>query len=287
MICLPQRHRPAPATQRRQNPSKLVVNTDRAYLVIDGKRLEALWYGPAPHKAPTLVFLHEGLGCAQMWRDFPAKLAGATGCGALVYSRLGYGRSEPCRLPRPMRFMHDEAFTVLPKVLSAARVQECILIGHSDGGSIAIIYAGGTPAPTLRGLITESAHVFCEALTLESIRKAKAAFERGNLRNRLARFHGSNTDCAFWGWNAAWLHPDFARWNLEAYLPGIRVPMLVIQGEEDEYGTRRQVEAIARQAGAGAHSVMLADCGHSPHRDQEDAVLETMQAYIQSLLECT
>jgi pimeloyl-ACP methyl ester carboxylesterase len=261
------------------------VITGQAYLTVDGKRLEALWHGPSPDLAPTLVFLHEGLGCAKMWRDFPARLAEATGCGALVYSRLGYGRSDPCRLPRPIRFMHDEGLQVLPKVLAAAGIQECILVGHSDGGSIAVIYAGGTAAPQLKGLITEAAHVFCEELTLTSIRRAKAAYEQGDLRNRLTRFHGSNTRCAFFGWNDAWLHPDFVDWNLEEYLPAISVPMLVIQGEDDQYGTRRQVEAIARQAGAGARVLMLAECGHSPHRDQEDTVLEAMQAYIASVLE--
>ena len=257
--------------------------TDREYLTVSGKRLEILRHGPPPGKAPTLVFIHEGLGCVDMWRDFPAKLAEATGCGALVYSRLGYGRSEPCRLPRPIHFMHDEALTVLPEVLVAAGIQECILVGHSDGGSIAIVYAGGTPAPQLRGLITEAAHVFCEEQTLQSIRKAKVAYEQGDLRSKLTKFHGPNTDCAFRGWNGAWLHPDFVRWNLEEYLPGISVPMLVIQGEEDEYGTRRQVEAISRQAGAGAQTVILAKCGHSPHRDQERAVLAAMQAYIKKI----
>ena len=260
------------------------MKTGHAYLTVDGRRLETFWHGPSPKVAPTLVFLHEGLGCAEMWRDFPAKLADATGCGALVYSRLGYGRSEPCHLPRPVRFMHDEALSVLPRLLAAAEIQECILVGHSDGGSIAIIYAGGTTAPQLKGLITEAAHVFCEEVTLASIRRANSAYERGDLRRRLTRFHGSNTHCAFRGWNDTWLHPDFVHWNLEEYLPAITVPMLVIQGEDDEYGSRRQVEMIARQAGAETQIMMLAECGHSPHRDQEKLVLEAMQAYIASKL---
>lgn len=131
------------------------------YISIDGKRLETVWHGPSPRDAPTLVFLHEGLGCVTMWGDFPARMAAATGCGAFVYSRLGYGNSDPCVLPRPIRFMHDEGRDVLPRVLDVAGIRECILIGHSDGGSIAIIYAGGTKAIPLRGLITEAAHVFC------------------------------------------------------------------------------------------------------------------------------
>ena len=263
--------------------SNLDANSRSELLTVASGRLEACWYGPSPRQAPTLVFLHEGLGCVEMWRDFPAKLAQATGWGALVYSRLGYGRSDPCRLPRPVQFMHDEALKVLPKLLTAAGVTECVLVGHSDGGSIAIIYAGGTPALPLRGLITEAAHVFCEERTLASIRKAKDAYENGDLRSRLTRYHRSNTHCAFWGWNRAWLHPDFVHWNLEAYLPKITVPVLAIQGENDEYGTRRQLDAIDRQAGAGCRIMMLSECGHSPHKDREEVVLKTMSAYIRSI----
>jgi pimeloyl-ACP methyl ester carboxylesterase len=254
------------------------------HLIVDGKRLEIAWHGPSPEEAPTLVFLHEGLGCVAMWRDFPAKLSATTGCGALVYSRLGYGRSEPCALPRPVRFMHDEGLQVLPKLLEVAAIRECILIGHSDGGSIAIVYAGGTAAPFVRGLITEAAHVFCEAKTVRSIQKARENYEQEDLRRKLEKYHGDNVDCAFWGWNGAWLHPDFINWNLEEYLPGIKVPMLVIQGEDDEYGTSAQVEAIARQAGAGAEVLMLPDCGHSPHRDQSTATFQAMTDFISRLL---
>jgi len=250
------------------------------YLTVDGKRLEVAWHGPAPEDAPTLVFLHEGLGCVAMWRDFPTKLAAATGCGALVYSRLGYGRSDACALPRPLRFMHDEGLQVLPALLDRVGVREGILIGHSDGGSIAIIYAGGTSADPLRGVITESPHVFCEELTVRSIRKTRESYEAGDLRQKLEKYHGANTDCAFWGWAGAWLHPDFVTWNLEEYLPRIKVPMLVIQGENDEYGTSAQVEAIARQAGAGAEVMIVPDCGHTPHREQEVTTFQAMAGFI-------
>ena len=249
-------------------------------LTLDGKRLEVVWHGPAPEDAPTLVFLHEGLGCVAMWRDYPAKLAAATGCGALVYSRLGYGRSAPCSLPRSLRFMHDEGLQVFPALLECAGVRDCVLIGHSDGGSIALIYAGGTAAPPLRGVITEAPHVFCEELTVRSIQKAKESYEKGDLRQKLQKYHGANTDCAFWGWNGAWLHPDFVNWNLEEYLPHITVPMLVIQGEDDEYGTAAQVEAIARQAGAGAEVLMVPQCGHAPHREQEAVTFPAMVRFI-------
>lgn len=260
------------------------VKANHHYLTVNGKRVEIAWHGPGPANAPTLVFLHEGLGCVAMWRDFPAKLAAATGCGALVYSRFGYGRSDSCMLPRPVQFMHEEGLYVLPQLLEVAGVRECVIIGHSDGGSIALIYAGGTPAPQLRGLIAEAPHVFREEIGVHSIQKARAAYQHGDLRQKLLKYHGDNTDCAFLGWNEAWLAPDFAQWNLEAYLPTITVPLLVIQGENDEYGTSAQVEAIARQAGTGAKVLFLPNCGHAPHREQEAMTLEAMTHFIKRLL---
>jgi pimeloyl-ACP methyl ester carboxylesterase len=262
------------------NRDALGTKKHNAYIMVGGKRLEMVWHGPGPENAPTLVFLHEGLGCVYMWHDFPAKLAAATGCGALVYSRLGYGRSDPCSLPRPVCYMHDEGLKVLPELLEIAGIRECILIGHSDGGSIALIYGGGTTAKPLHGLITEAAHVFCEEISVRSIEKARESFLRGDLRRRLEKYHGTNTDCAFWGWNGAWLHPDFLKWNLEEYLLNIGVPILVIQGEDDEYGTGAQAEAIGRQAGAEAEVLILPNCGHSPHKDQEDAMLKMMTRFI-------
>jgi pimeloyl-ACP methyl ester carboxylesterase len=255
------------------------------FITVGGNRLEVAWHGPGPAKAPTLIFLHEGLGCVALWRDFPAKVAAATGCGALVYSRLGYGQSDPCALPRPIRYMHDEGLAVLPALLEVAGIRECILVGHSDGGSIALIYAGGTPALLLRGVITEAAHVFCEDISVQSIAAIKQPYEQGDLRQKLQKYHGENVDCAFWGWNGAWLHPEFRDWNLEEYLPGIKVPLLAIQGEDDEYGTTAQIEAIARQAGAGAEVVLLPNCGHSPHRDQEAATLQAMTRFIERVLD--
>ena len=254
------------------------------YLIVDGKRHEMILYGPSPKEAPTLVFLHEGLGCAAMWRDFPVRLADATGCGALVYSRLGYGNSDPCALPRSIHFMHDEGQKVLPKLLKLVGVQKCILVGHSDGGSIAIIFAGSKVAIPILGLITESAHIFCEEKTLDSIRKARDLFNKGGLRRKLKKYHGDNIDCAFWGWNSAWLHPDFRYWNLEKYVSEIKVPMLVIQGENDEYGTPAQVESIARLAGAGVEIWMLPNCGHNPHHEQDAVVFHAMKNFIRRVL---
>jgi pimeloyl-ACP methyl ester carboxylesterase len=266
------------------NHNDLSPERNTEYLTVRGRRLEVAWHGPGPDEVPTLIFLHEGLGCVDMWRDFPAKLADITGCGSLVYSRLGYGRSEPCDLPRPVRYMHDEGLEVLPELIKTAGIRECILIGHSDGGSIALIYAGGTPAVTLRGMITEAAHVFCENINIQSISKAKEFYLKGNLSEKLRKYHGTNTDCAFWGWNGAWLHPDFLFWNLEEYLPEINVPILIIQGENDNYGTIAQVETIDKKTGGCSEILMLDKCGHSPHKDREKAVLEVMKRFVQKIL---
>jgi pimeloyl-ACP methyl ester carboxylesterase len=259
------------------------VSEPRFFEIADG-RVEYVWFGPPPSDAPAIVCLHDGLGCAALWRDFPARLAEATGCGVVAYSRFGYGASSPCDLPRPLTFMHAEGLRVLPGVLEALDVRECVLLGHSDGGSIALVYAGGTPAPQVRGLVLEAAHVFCEELSVRSIAAAREEFERGDLRARLARWHGANVDCAFHGWAGAWLDPGFRRWDLQEYLPGVRVPVLCIQGEDDEYGTRAQVDAIAAKAGGPVETSMLPGCGHTPHRDRAEEVLAAASAFVQRVL---
>jgi pimeloyl-ACP methyl ester carboxylesterase len=215
-----------------------------------------------------------------MWRDFPARAAEAVGCGALVYSRAGYGASDPVALPRPLRYMHDEALDTLPQVLNVLDVRQAILVGHSDGGSIALIYAGSGKAERVRGLILEAPHVFTEEITLSSIAAAAESYRSGGLKTALERYHGANVDCAFWGWNQAWLDPAFRSWNIEEYLPQIRVPVLVIQGEDDQYGTLRQVEAIKQGCAGQVRSVMLADCGHSPHRAQPQLTLAALTAFL-------
>ncbi len=251
------------------------------YLDLGDQRLEAVWHGPGPDDAPTLVFLHEGLGCVGMWRDFPEKLAAVTGLGALVYSRRGYGRSDPCALPRPLDYMQRHASTTLPRVLEVAGIKRAILVGHSDGASIALVYAGAQAEGTrLAGLILEAPHVFCEELSVRSIAQAREAYETGDLRRRLARYHGDNVDCAFWGWNRAWLDPAFMNWNIEDYLPAIRTPALIIQGLDDQYGTKAQVDAIVHGSGGPVEVVMLDDCAHSPHREQEARTLDAMADFI-------
>lgn len=249
-------------------------------LTAGGQSLEYAWTGPPPGEAPTLVFLHEGLGCVSTWRDFPARVAEATGCGALVYSRAGYGGSDPVALPRPVSFMHDEALVTLPEVLDAVGVSDCVLVGHSDGGSIALIHAGGVRDRRLCGLVLEAPHVFVEDVSVESIRRAGELYRAGPLKSALERHHGGNTECAFRGWNGVWLDPAFRSWNIEEYLPRISVPVLVIQGEEDEYGTLRQVEAIERGCAGPVKSVLLRGCGHSPHRDRPDRTLDEIASFV-------
>ncbi|CAN5747848.1 alpha/beta hydrolase [soil metagenome] len=254
------------------------------FLSVDGQRLEYQWHGPPPHDAPALVFLHEGLGCVALWRDLPAELAAATGCGALLYSRAGYGHSDPCALPRPTTYLHHEALEVLPQVLAALEVRDHVLVGHSDGGSIALVYAGGTPAPGLRGVVTEAAHVFNEEVTVQSIRVVREQYVQGDLRTRLAKYH-DHVDAAFWGWNDTWLSDEFRVWNLEAFLPDIRVPLLALQGEDDQYGTPAQLHAIAAQTGGPCAARLLPGCAHTPHFEQRDEVLTAVQTFVERVLE--
>ncbi len=248
------------------------------FVTAAGLRLETRWIGPGPETAPTLVFLHEGLGSVSMWKDFPDRLAERTGLGALVYSRAGYGKSAPAPLPKSVRFMHDEA-EVLREVLTQTKIRECILVGHSDGASIALIYAGSRPAAGLKGLILEAPHVFPELHGLASITEIGELYRTTDLRDRLARHHGANVDIAFRGWHEVWLHPEFRAWNIEEVLPRITVPILILQGEDDEYGTWEQVEAIERQAGGPVEAVGLAVCGHSPHREQPERALKAMTEF--------
>ncbi|HEX6957401.1 MAG TPA: alpha/beta hydrolase [Ferrovibrio sp.] len=225
---------------------------------------------------PVLVFLHEGLGSVAQWRDFPDQVAAAANLPALVYSRVGYGGSDPCALPRPLTYMHDEGERELPALLAALGIRKHILVGHSDGASIALIYAGSAQRDGLLGLAVLAPHVFCEEVSVASIAAADRAYAETDLRSRLAKYHGDNVDCAFRGWCDAWLHPDFMQWNIEAYVSRITVPVLVIQGEGDEYGTTAQVDSIARRAAGEVETLLLPNCGHSPQRDQPAATLKAL-----------
>jgi pimeloyl-ACP methyl ester carboxylesterase len=248
------------------------------FVVADGKRLEAAAYGPAPCAAPTVVMLHEGLGCVALWRDFPDRLAAATGFGVFVYSRAGYGRSDPVDLPRPLDYMTREARSSLPQVLDAVGPRHSVLLGHSDGASIAAIYAGERADERVKGLVLMAPHVFAEAPGLASIAEAKRAYESGDLRARLARHH-RHVDSAFLGWNGAWLDPGFKAWNIEEFVDRWQVPSLLIQGADDQYGTIAQIRAIEAKSPAPVASLVLDGCRHSPHLEQPEATLEAAAAF--------
>jgi len=248
-------------------------------IVAAGVRIEHAWIHGAE---PTLVFLHEGLGSIRQWRDFPRQVAAATGCRALVYDRYGYGNSDVLREARAgVDFMHVEALARLPELLKALQVRNPILVGHSDGASIALIHAGRFPA---RGVAVMAPHVFTEPSGLESIRRISAGFETSGLGERLGKYHRDPRK-SFHLWADAWLDPEFRKWNIEEFLPGIRCPVLAIQGEQDEYGTMAQLDAIARQVGGPCELLKLPDCGHAPFRDQPEKVLQAMVSFIRKLLE--
>ena len=248
-----------------------------SFIQAAGHRLELEHIGIAGNARPTLVLLHEGLGSVGMWRDFPGRLAHATNCNAVVYSRYGYGRSDALTQARTVRYMHDEALLVLPQVLDALGIADPILVGHSDGGSIALVHAGAHVRP-VQAVIAMAPHVMVEDISVQSIAAAKVAFETSDLPQRLARYH-ADVDSAFWGWNRIWLDPAFRDWNIEEYLPRIRCPVLAIQGEDDEYGTLAQVEGIRRRA-PHTEVVVLSGCGHSPHRDQPEALTRIVTDFI-------
>jgi pimeloyl-ACP methyl ester carboxylesterase len=243
-----------------------------------GKRLEAVAYGPPPSQAATIVMLHEGLGCVALWRDFPEKLAAATGHGVFAYSRAGYGGSERIDLPRPLDYMSLEARFSLPAVLEAIRFEHGILLGHSDGASIAAIYAGEHSDSRVKGLVLMAPHVFTEEPGLASIADARRAYETGDLRAKLAKYH-AHVDVAFRGWNDAWLDPGFRAWNIEDAVGRWRVPALLIQGADDQYGTLKQIRAIEARSPAPVTSLILEACRHSPQNDQPQATLDAIVAF--------
>jgi len=255
----------------------------RRDLNLDGRRLETAWWGPSPSEAPTLVLLHEGLGCVALWRDVPERLAAATGCGVLAYSRFGYGQSDPALLPRPMAYMHEEALDMLPRVLDAAEIGRAILVGHSDGGSIAAIHAGGIGDPRIAGLAMIAAHFFVEGLNIASIAQIRIEYETGDLRSRLARYH-ANVDVAFRGWNDAWLDPRFRDFDITGYLRDIRVPVLALQGADDPYGTAAQLQALHRHVTAPLVTKLIPGAKHSPHLEAKETTLAEIAAFVQTHL---
>jgi pimeloyl-ACP methyl ester carboxylesterase len=251
-----------------------------------GRSLNYEWIGSDAGEArgkPVLVFLHEGLGSIRQWRDFPARVAQATGCRALVYDRYGYGQSDVLQEPRrTVRFMHEEALQSLPEVKKKLKIEDSILVGHSDGASIALIHAGAGHA--VRGVVAMAPHVFIEPVCISSIRKAREAFENTDLPERLGRYH-LDVRKTFYGWADVWLDPQFDRWDIrDEYLPNIRCPVLAIQGHDDEYGTMEQLDATARQVAGPCELVKLPDCGHSPFRDQPEKTLFALVSFINEIV---
>ena len=258
----------------------MTLQTEDFFLTVSGTALEVQKIGPGSERNPSIVFLHEGLGSVSLWRDFPARVAAATNCPAIVYSRKGYGNSEVVREPRDIRYMHEEALDVLPEFLQKLGIKRPILLGHSDGASIALIYAG--TYDEVEGLILLAPHVFVEPLTVAGIAEARERFKTTDLAEKLARHHKDSV-ATFRGWNDVWLHPDFLNWNIEEYLPRINCPILAIQGHDDEYGTLRQLQAIERQVHGPFEQVILDRCKHSPHRDQPDQVLAAITRFVAKL----
>ncbi|MCB1960368.1 MAG: alpha/beta hydrolase [Rhodocyclaceae bacterium] len=252
----------------------------RRRVEVGDDRIDLLTIPAADPERPTLVFLHEGLGCIDMWRDFPQQVCDRTGCGGVVYARAGYGRSSPQRQARGVDYMHREALDALPALLDRLAVDRPLLVGHSDGGSIALIHAARAARP-VRALVVMAPHEFVEEITLAGIRDARAAWQHTNLRERLARYH-DDPDWVFHSWNDTWLRPEFRDWNIEDCLPAIDCPVLALQGEDDEYATLRQIDVIA-EAVPGTTRLTLGQCGHSPQRDQAAQVIAAIAGFVEGL----
>lgn len=250
------------------------------HLTVNGRRIEYRDLPAAGTDRPTLVLLHEGLGCAALWRSFPERLAAATGCRVVAGSRAGYGGSEPYPEPRTPRYLHREAEEALPAFLAALGIERPVLVGHSDGGSIALLFAGAFPAVPL-GVAVMAPHEFVEEEALAGIRAARVAWESTDWPRRLARHH-ADAPRVFREWSDTWLSPAFRDWTIEACLRDIRCPVLAIQGEEDEYATLRQIDVIAERV-PGARLLKLSPCGHAPFKDQEGRVLAALADFVGSL----
>jgi pimeloyl-ACP methyl ester carboxylesterase len=250
-----------------------------AFLTLPGGRLEYTWAGTAAPGPRALVFLHHALGSVSTWRGFPQRLADATGRPAFSYSRLGHGSSDPADPNRPLDYLDHEAFEVLPRVLALAGIAEPILVGHSDGATIALLHASMPASPT-RAIVIEAPHIFVEDRTVAGIEAAAAEYATTKLRERLMRHHGKNTDAVFAAWADTWRKPAFRAWNCEHRLPAIRCPALLVQGVDDEYGTPRQVERIRDQVSGPAELALIPACGHFPHQEKADEILAVMARFI-------
>jgi pimeloyl-ACP methyl ester carboxylesterase len=253
------------------------------FLTIGASDLEYRMIGPSPEQAPTIVMLHEGLGCVGLWGEFPEKLQAATGAGVFAYSRAGYGASTPAKLPRPLDYMHAEALEVLPKLLDAIGFRRGLLLGHSDGASIAAIYAGSRQDHRVEGIALIAPHFIVEDISVASISEIKTAYETTNLKEKLSRWH-KDADNAFYGWNDAWLDPKFRDWDISEYLAYIRVPVAIVQGAGDQYGTMRQVEIAQEECYCPVDVTVIANAGHSPHREAAGETLAAITDFAAAVL---
>jgi pimeloyl-ACP methyl ester carboxylesterase len=253
------------------------------FLRIGASDLEYRMIGPAPDNAPTIVMLHEGLGSVGLWGDFPDRLQAATEACVFVYSRAGYGASSPATLPRPLDYMHIEALEVLPKLLDKIGFRRGLLLGHSDGASIAAIYAGGVADHRVRGIAMIAPHFVVEDISVTSIADIKKAYETSGLRSKLARWH-SDVDNAFYGWNGAWLDPKFRNWDISEYLAYIRVPVAILHGADDQYGTIRQIEIASQECYCPVDATIIPGAGHSLHREAPEASLHAISEFAGHIL---
>jgi pimeloyl-ACP methyl ester carboxylesterase len=253
------------------------------FVDVGAHRLEYVDIPAHQVQRPPLVFLHEGLGSVSTWRDFPANVARATGCRTIVYSRYGFGRSSRRPAPYTPRFMHEEALQLFPALRAALDLAGPVLIGHSTGASMALIHAGA-PGSDVVGVVAMAPLAFVEPFNLDSIRRARTLYADTDMRAKLARHH-DDVDGVFFGWNDIWLHPDFGSWSIRDDLAGVRCPILAILGDDDEYSTAAQIDAIAQHATAAESFdyLKLADCRHSPHRDQPAIVTEAIVRFVDNL----
>ncbi|TKW75223.1 MAG: alpha/beta hydrolase [Bradyrhizobium icense] len=253
------------------------------FLRIGASDLEYGMIGPAPDTAPTIVLLHEGLGCVGLWGEFPEKLQAATGCGVFAYSRAGYGASTPVKLPRPLDYMHSEACDVLPPLLDKIGFRGGLLLGHSDGASIAAIYSGSRQDHRIKGVVMMAPHFIVEDISVKSIAEIRTAYETTELKSKLSRWH-KDVDNAFYGWNGAWLDPKFRDWDISEYLAYIRVPVAIVQGERDQYGTLRQVEIAKEACYCPVDVTVIPNAGHSPQREAPEATLDAIREFASAVL---
>ena len=256
---------------------------DKGFLELPPLRIEYRFAGPEPDAAPTLVLLHEGLGCAEMWGDFPEKLSAATGCGVFAYSRVGYGRSSPATLPRHLDFMHVEARAILPQVLDAIGFRKGLLVGHSDGASIAAIYSGSVQDHRVCGLVLMAPHFIVEDVTIASIREIRHSYDTTDLRARFARWH-DDADATVRGWTDVWMTNDYHAWDIQEDLAYIRVPILILQGEHDHYGTARQIEIAREECYCPVDALLVPDIKHVPHREAPEITLKAIADFAGRLL---